>query len=153
MIWARVSSQSCFCWPYSASPSLIVPSEPSLAGMRFDSTCNFAPPTVLLDHAEAWPWGATPRPRSGCDSSGAAAKKSYHRPKGRGSGLEEQPHLQGAAAAGRRRPEKSYSTFKVRRGRREKIPLLQGKEQQLHFVGAAIKRYPTSEVRETQVRR
>ena len=82
-----------------------------------------------------------------------AATKSYHRPKGRGSGLEEQPHLQGAAAAGRRRPEKSYSTFKVRRGRREKIPLLQGKEQQLHFVGAAIKRYPTSEVRETQVRR
>ena len=30
--------------------------------------------------------------------------------------------------------------------------LVQGKEQQLHFVGAAVKRYPTPKVRETQVR-
>ena len=30
-----------------------------------------------------------------------------------------------------RRMERSYSTFKVRRGSREKIPLIQGKEQQL----------------------
>jgi len=30
--------------------------------------------------------------------------------------------------------------------------LLQGKEQQLRFAGAAVKRYPTSKVRETQVR-
>ena len=29
----------------------------------------------------------------------------------------------------------------------------QGKEQRLHFAGAAVKRYPTSKVRETQVRR
>ena len=49
--------------------------------------------------------------------------------------------------------ERSYSTFKVRRGGREKIPLVQGKEQQLRFAGAAMKRYPTSKVRETQVRR
>ena len=34
----------------------------------------------------------------------------------------------------------------------EEIPLVQGKEQQLHFAGAAMKRYPTSRVRETQVR-
>ena len=40
--------------------------------------------------------------------------------------------------------------FKVRRGSREKIPLVQGKEQWLCFVGAAMKRYP--KVRETQVR-
>ena len=33
----------------------------------------------------------------------------------------------------------------------EKIPLMQGKEQWLHFAGAAMKRYPTSKVRETQV--
>ena len=33
-----------------------------------------------------------------------------------------------------------YSTFKVRRGGREKIPLIQGKEQRLHFAGAAVKR-------------
>ena len=46
-----------------------------------------------------------------------------------------------------RRAERSYSMFKVRRG-----DLVQGKEQQLRFAGAAVKRYPTSKVRETQVR-
>ena len=30
--------------------------------------------------------------------------------------------------------------------------LVQGKEHQLHFVGAAMKRYPMSKVRKTQVR-
>ena len=40
--------------------------------------------------------------------------------------------------------ERSYSTFKVRRGSREEIPLVQGKEQWLeHVAGAAVKRYPT----------
>ena len=53
---------------------------------------------------------------------------------------------------GCRRAERSYSTFKVRRGSYEEIPLVQGKEQQLRFVGAAVKRYPTSKVRETRVR-
>ena len=48
---------------------------------------------------------------------------------------------------GSRRAERSYSKFKLRRG-----DLIQGKEQQLHFAGAAVKRYPTSKVRETQVR-
>ena len=42
--------------------------------------------------------------------------------------------------------------FKVRRGSHEEIPLFQGKEQWLHFAGAGVKRYPTSKVRETQVR-
>ena len=64
----------------------------------------------------------------------------------------QHPHLQGAAAVGRRRAERSYSTFKVRRGSREKIPLVQGKEQRPRFAGATMKRYPTSKVRETQVR-
>ena len=54
---------------------------------------------------------------------------------------------------GCKRAERSYSTFKVRRGGPEEIPLLQGKEQQLRFAGAAMKRYPTSKVRETQVTR
>ena len=45
---------------------------------------------------------------------------------------------------GHRRAERGYSTFKVRRGGREEIPLAQGKEQRLHFAGAAVKRYPTS---------
>ena len=52
-----------------------------------------------------------------------------------------------------RRAERSYSTFKVRRGGHEEIPLFQGKEQQLHFAGTAMKIYLTSKVRETQVRR
>ena len=52
-----------------------------------------------------------------------------------------------------RRAERTYSTLKVRRGGHEEIPLVQGKEQRLHFAGAAVKRYPTSKVRETRVRR
>ena len=51
------------------------------------------------------------------------------------------------------RAKRSYSTFKFRRGVCEEIPLVQGKEQRLHFAGAAVKRYPTPKVRETQVRR
>ena len=43
------------------------------------------------------------------------AVRSYPLPKVRGSdsGREEQPHLQGKAAAGRRKAERSYSMFKV----------------------------------------
>ena len=40
-----------------------------------------------------------------------------------------------------------YFTFKVRRGGSEEIPFVQGREQQLHFAGAAVKRYPTPKVR------
>ena len=54
---------------------------------------------------------------------------------------------------GHRRAKRSYSTFKVRRGGREEIPPVQGKEQQLHFAGADMKRYPMPKVREAQVRR
>ena len=52
-----------------------------------------------------------------------------------------------------RRAERSYSMFKVRRGGGEETPLVQGKEQRLHFAGTAVKRYPMSKVRETQGRR
>ena len=41
--------------------------------------------------------------------------------------------------------------FKVRRGGSEEIPFVQGKKKRLNFAGAAVKRYPTSKVRETQV--
>ena len=41
---------------------------------------------------------------------------------------------------------------KVRRGDCEEIPLAQGKEQWLHFAGAAVKSYPMPKVRETQVK-
>ena len=53
---------------------------------------------------------------------------------------------------GCRRAKRSYSTFKVRRVGPEEIPLVQGKEKWLCFAGAAMKRYPTTKVRETQVR-
>ena len=52
----------------------------------------------------------------------------------------------------RRRAERSYSTFKVRRGGHEEIPLIQGKEQRLHFAGAAVKRYPTSKVKKKTIK-
>ena len=42
--------------------------------------------------------------------------------------------------------------MKVRKGIGDEISLIQGKEQRLPFVGAAVKRYPTPKVRETQVR-
>ena len=37
--------------------------------------------------------------------------------------------------------------FKVRRGGPEETPLTQGKELQLRFAGAALKRYPKPRVR------
>ena len=40
---------------------------------------------------------------------------------------------------------------KVRSSGQEELPHVQGKEQQLRFAGAAVKRYPASKVRETQV--
>ena len=49
-----------------------------------------------------------------------------------------QPRLPGCVGTGA--AERSYSTFKVRRGRGEEIPLVQGKEQWLRFAGAAAKR-------------
>ena len=51
-----------------------------------------------------------------------------------------------------RRAERSYPTLKVKKGGGEEIPLVQGKEQRLHFAGAAVKRYPMPKVRETQVK-
>ena len=71
--------------------------------------------------------GATPHP-----SSGATAERSN-------------PMSRSGGCMGR--AERSYSMFKVRRG-----DLLQGKKQQLHFAGAAVKRYPTSKVRENKER-
>ena len=73
--------------------------------------------------------GATPCPRSG-----AAAERSN-------------PTFKEWWLRRCRRAKRSYSMFKVRRG-----DLVQGKEQQLCFAGAAVKKYPTFKVRETQVR-
>ena len=43
--------------------------------------------------------------------------------------------------------------MKVKKGGGEETPLIQGKEQWLHFAGAAMRTYAMPEVRETQVRR
>ena len=53
---------------------------------------------------------------------------------------------------GHRRAYRSYPTLKVKKGGGVEIPLIQGKEQRMHFAGAAVKREPTPKVRETQVR-
>ena len=71
-------------------------------------------------------------------------------PKARADDREEQPKEQWLHR--HRRARRSYSIFKVRRGGCEEIPLIQGKEQRLCFAGAAVKRYPTPKVRETQVK-
>ena len=72
----------------------------------------------------------------------------------RRGGGEEIPLLQDKEQwlHGHRRAERSHSALKIRRGSGEEIPLLQDKEQWLRFAGTAVKRYPTSRGRETQVR-
>ena len=87
------------------------------------------------------PRGATPHPRSG-----AAAERSNPTSK------ERQPTGATTRPRSGRRAKRIYSMFKVRRVGHEEIPLVQGKEQWLPFAGAAMKRYPMSKVRETQVR-
>ena len=88
---------------------------------------------------------------SGCVGTGAA-ERSYPMPEVRCGGRAEQPTSKERWLRGLRRAKRSYSTFKVRRGSSEGIPLVQGKEQRLCFAGAAMKRYPMSKVREIQVR-
>ena len=103
--------------------------------------------TYATDHEEPRPRGATPHPRSGVvDKTSyptsevrAVDDRSYH--------TSKEWRLHGCRKAWR-----SYSMFKVRRGSCEEIPTIQGKQQWLCFAGAAGKRYPTSKVRETQVR-
>ena len=71
----------------------------------------------------------------------------------RGGGREEQPPVLGAVAArlqeGREELLHSRSGGAVVR----RYPHIQGKEQRLRFAEAAVKRYPTSKVGETQLRR
>ena len=69
------------------------------------------------------------------------------------SDLSTMTRLSWVAPHGHRRAKRSYSTFKVRRGGCEEIPLVQGKKHWLRFAGATVKRYPTTNIRETQVRR
>ena len=84
--------------------------------------------------------------------SRAVARRSNPMPEARGGGWEDQPHVQGAMAAGVQEGLEELFHLKVRKGGGEEIPLVQGKEQWLLFAGAAVKRYPMPKVRETQVR-
>ena len=68
------------------------------------------------------PEEATPRPRSG-----AAAERSN-------------PTSKERWLCWHRTAERNYSMFIIRRGGCEEIPLVQGKEQWLHFAGAVVKR-------------
>ena len=152
-----------------------------------------------MDHAEARPREATPRPRSGAVTESArlcrhrSSREELPHVQGRGSGRDKLPDPRGQgwqqrqatacpssgqwtrrATTGSRsgeaaersnptskerrlrrhwRAKRSYFTFKVRRRSRGcSLPLIQGQEQQLRSAGAALKRYPTSKVRKTQVR-
>ena len=87
----------------------------------------------------------------GCDNAGAA-ERSYPRQRPGVAARRSCPMSKERWLRRRRRAKRSYSKFKVKRGGCEEIPLVQGKEQRLHFAGTAMKRYPTPTVRETQVR-
>ena len=58
------------------------------------------------------------------------------------AGEKSYPKSKEQRLCGHRRAERSYSTFKVRRGGPEEIPLVQGRGQWLHFAGAAMKDTP-----------
>ena len=72
--------------------------------------------------------------------------------KARGDSREEQPQVQGVVAMRAQEGLEEPSHVEGQEGAREEIPLIQGKEQQLCSAGAAVKRYPTPKVRETQVK-
>ena len=101
--------------------------------------------------------GATPLPWSGVAAERrypasevrGSDERSYPASEVRGGGQEEQPH---ARDQGRWPGGPTPRPRTVRKGGGEEIPLVQGKEQWLRFAGAAVKRYPTPKVRETQVR-
>ena len=91
--------------------------------------------------------GTTPHQRPG-----VAAGRSNRKPDTRGGGQEEQPHVQGVVPAWVQEGLEEPSNVEGQKGGGEEISLIQGKEQQLCFAGAAVKRYPTPKVRETPVR-
>ena len=83
---------------------------------------------------------------------GVVAERSYPMPKVRGHSPEEQLDVQEAVAAWAQEGREELLHVHGRGGGCEEIPLTQGKEHRLCFAGAAVKRYPTSKDRESQVR-
>lgn len=76
---------------------------------------------------QEWRRGATPRPRTG------VAADSYSMSGVWGDGQEEQPHIQGAAAARAQEGWEELLRIQGQEGR-----LVQGKKQWLRFAGAAV---------------
>ena len=96
--------------------------------------------------------GRQPRRATPCLRPGAADGWTYPSPKAGGMARRSNPPPRSGGCTGTGGPRGAipYSRSKGWHG---EIPLVQGKEQWLHFAGVAVKRYPTSKVRETQVRR
>ena len=85
------------------------------------------------------------------EARGGGQKEQPHA-RGQGGDREEQPHIQGVVAARVQEGLEEPSQAEGQEGQWEEITLIQGEEQWLCFTGAAMKRYPTPKVRETQVR-
>ena len=93
-----------------------------------------------------WPWGATPRPKSGAAAERARPPRAQEQLRGatprpgQGACQEELPHVQGATAAQAQEGREELLHVQGQGGSLEEIPLLRGMEQQLRFAGAAMKR-------------
>ena len=72
----------------------------------------------------------------------AVAERSYPTSEVRGGSWDEQHHVQGVAAVWAQQSQEELLHVQGQEGW-----LDQGKEQRLHFAGAAVKRYLTSKVR------
>ena len=137
----RACSNSCPSsqWYHSTISSSVIPFSSHL--QSFPASGSFPMSPFLASGGQKyWSFSFSISPSS--KNSGLiswAAERSWR------SSKEQRLH-------GCRRAERSYSTSKVRRGGREEMPPVQGKKQRLRFAGAAVKRHPTSKVRETQVR-
>ena len=66
---------------------------------------------------------------------------------------EEKPNIQGVVAVWAQEGLEDLLHIQSQEGWQWGNTPVQGKEQWLRFAGAAMNRYPTSRVRETQVRR
>ena len=66
-------------------------------------------------------------------------EKPYARDQG--GDREEQPHAQGVVPVPGQEGLEKPSHVESQKGPQEEIPLIQGKEQQLCFAGAAVRRY------------
>ena len=102
-----------------------------------------------IPHVRGRGWGVAKRRHPGFEVRGSGPEEQTS-PEARGGSREEQSEE--LWLRGDRRAYRSYPMLKVRKGGAKEIPFVQGKEQRLCFVGAAVKRYPTPEVRETPVR-